>query len=133
MDRQKFLISESEGILKKCKIENFGDADSDLKQVLKENNEESDKQISEGLVEEVKVLQANLFDLNKSYLLPGVGEAMDIDDKKKNNESSFAKVFKIILSILMFVSLIQYAFLGSKGLKPGKKNMRMMTEDSRKK
>ena len=99
--------------------------------MLKENNEESDRQISEGLVSEVKVLQANLFDLNKSYLLPGVGEAMDIDDKKKNNESSFAKVFKIILSILMFVSLIQYAFLGSKGLKPAKKNMRMMTEDSR--
>ena len=101
--------------------------------MLKENNEESDRQISEGLVSEVKVLQANLFDLNKSYLLPGVGEAMDIDDKKKNNESSFGKVFKIILSILMFVSIIQYAWLGKKPGAPGKKNMRFMTEDSRKK
>ena len=58
---------------------------------------------------------------------------MDIDDKKKNNESSFGKVFKIILSILMFVSIIQYVWLGKKPGAPAKKNMRFMTEDSRKK
>ena len=56
--------------------------------------------------------------MNTSFLLPGVGEAMDIDDKKKNSESSFTKVFKIILSILMFVSIAQYAIYGSKGFKP---------------
>ena len=56
---------------------------------------------------------------------------MDIDDKKKNSESAFVKVFKIILSIMMFVGIVQYAVFGSKGMKPGKKNMRMMTEDSR--
>ena len=92
--------------MKKCKLENFGDENVNLSQVLKDNNEESDKQISDGLIAEVKTLQDNLFDLNHSYLLPGVGEAMDIDDKKKNSESSFTKVFKIILSILMFVSLV---------------------------
>ena len=83
-------------------------------------------------MQEIKTLQDGLFDLNKTYILPGVGEAMDIDDKKKNNESSFVKVFKYILSILMFVSLVQYAFFGTKHLKPDKKNMRFMTEDSRK-
>ena len=39
VDRQKFLISESEKILDKVKIENFGSVDVDLKSVLKENNE----------------------------------------------------------------------------------------------
>ena len=64
------------------------------------------------------MLQDNLFDLNKSYLLPGVGEAMDIDDKKKNSESAFVKIFKLILSILMMVSMAQYLMYGSKGLTP---------------
>ena len=50
MDRQKVLISESEGILKKINLENYGEEDLDLKEVIKENNEESDKQISDGLV-----------------------------------------------------------------------------------
>ena len=39
VDRRKWLISESEKILDKVKIENFGSADVDLKSVLKENNE----------------------------------------------------------------------------------------------
>ena len=50
VDRQKVLISESEGILKKINLENYGEEDLDLKEVIKENNEESDKQISDGLV-----------------------------------------------------------------------------------
>ena len=50
VDRQKVLISESEVILKKINLENYGEEDLDLKEVIKENNEESDKQISDGLV-----------------------------------------------------------------------------------
>ena len=42
--------------MKKCKLENFGDENVNLSQVLKDNNEESDKQISDGLIAEVKTL-----------------------------------------------------------------------------
>ena len=48
--RQNELIKMSEGILKQCKVENFGSAEADLSKVLKEGYEESDKQISDGLV-----------------------------------------------------------------------------------
>jgi hypothetical protein len=71
--------------------------------------------------------------LNKDHLLKGVGEAMDNDDRKKNEESAFIKVFKMILSVLMFVGMAQYVFFGDKGMggAPKKKDMRFMTEDSR--
>lgn len=79
----------------------------------------------------MKDLQTALFDLNQNYLLPGVGEAMDINDDKANSESAFVKVFKYILSALMLISLVQYAFLGGKPPGVDKRKMRMMTEDSR--
>ena len=48
---------------------------------LREANEESDKQISPELTQQVKDFQTQLFALNKDHLLKGVGEAMDNDDK----------------------------------------------------
>lgn len=136
--RQTELIERAEEILKKCKIENYGKEDMDWEVVLKEgkfgdgDGEIQEKQISEELTQEVKVLQTDLFNLNTEYLLKGVGEAMDYEDKKKNEESAFLKVFKMILSIMMFVGLAQYAFYGDKAPpKPQKKDMRFMTEDSR--
>jgi len=81
---------------------------------LKEANEESGKQISSELTRQVKELQTQLFALNTDHLLNGVGEAMDVDDKKKNEESAFIKVFKMILSVLMFVGMAQYVFFGDK-------------------
>ena len=56
---------------------------------------------------------------------------MDHDDRKKNEESAFIKVFKMILSVLMFVGMAQYVFFGDKAGAPKKKDMRFMTEDSR--
>ena len=52
---------------------------------LKEANEESDKQISQELTQQVKDFQGQLFALNKDHLLKGVGEAMDNDEKNKND------------------------------------------------
>lgn len=67
-------------------------------------------------------------------MLKGVGEAMDVDDKKKNEESAFLKVFKMIMSVMMLVGMAQYIFFGDKGMAPPKKkDMRFMTEDSRQK
>jgi len=133
-NRQTELIESTESLLKKCMQANYETEnieDEFIESQLKEANEVSDKQLSPELTQQVKDLQTQLFALNKDHLLKGVGEAMDHDDRKKNEESAFLKVFKMILSVLMFVGMAQYVFFGDKGGAPKKKDMRFMTEDSR--
>lgn len=56
-----------------------------------------------------------------------MGEALDMEEKKKEGESAFVKIFKILLSCMMFIGVAKYAIGGG----PEKKDMRFMTENSR--
>ena len=136
--RQEELISEAEGLLKQIKLEKYGDAEVKLADVLKENNEskeeeekEGKSEISQNIVDGVLKIQDGVFDLNKNFILPAVGEALDMEEQKKEGESAFVKIFKMLLSALMFIGILKYAIGGADGFKPDKKNMRMMTKDSR--
>ena len=76
-------------------------------------------------------IENGIFALNKEFILPAVGEALDMEEKKKEGESAFTKIFKMLLSCLMFIGILKYAIGGSDGFKPEKKDMRFMTKDSR--
>ena len=58
-----------------------------LADVLKENNEakeaeqrEGEAEISQSIVDGVLKIQDGVFDLNKNFILPAVGEALDMEE-----------------------------------------------------
>ena len=69
-------------------------------------------------------LYQQLIEFNKTELCAGIGEALDNDDKKKNDESIFVKIFKLIMGLGMLFAAINYVLFGPEGFKlPKYQNM----------
>ena len=78
------------------------------KEIKKYSKEENDAKI--------KVLYEQIIDFNKVELAAGIAESMDSDDKKKD-QSIFVKIFKTIMSVSLFLALINYMLFGPAGFK----------------
>ena len=74
--------------------------------------------------QQVDDLYLELIEFNKNELCAGIGEALDNDDKKKNETSVFVKIFKMIMSIGLLFAAINYVLFGPQGFKiPKYQNM----------
>lgn len=59
--------------------------------------------------------------MSKDDLLECVGEVMDESELKTANVSVFERILKIVMSVMMFVQVYNYATTGSKSKKKGRK------------
>ena len=74
--------------------------------------------------QQVDDLYVQLIEFNKNELCAGIGEALDNDDKKKNSESVFVKIFKMITGVGLLFAAINYVLFGPAGFKiPKYQNM----------
>jgi len=55
-----------------------------------------------------------MFVLNNEKIFPIVGEITESNEKKSEEESLFKRLMKAALSAAMLVSVIQFAFFGTK-------------------
>ena len=75
--------------------------------------------------ERVDHLYMELIEFNKNELCAGIGEALDNDDKKKNEESVFTKIFKMIMGVGLLFATVNYILFGPEGFKiPKYQNMK---------
>ena len=79
--------------------------------------EDIDKYSDKEKREQVELLYSQLIVFNKNELCAGIGEALDNDDKKKNEESVFVKIFKLIMSLGLLFSAANYILFGPDGFK----------------
>ena len=90
-DRQKQLIDEANEIIEKGKSDDV-DNDERLKEVAK--------------------LYENMVEFNKVELCNGIGEALDVDDKKKTEVSMCARIFKMLIGVSLLGAMINYILFG---------------------
>ena len=63
----------------------------------------------------------NLADFNRVELCNGIGEALDIGEKKKEENSGMCtKIFRGLLSISLLGAVLNYMLFGSKGFRMSK-------------
>lgn len=75
--------------------------------------------------DKVESLYSHLIEFNKNELCAGIGEALDNDDKKNNEESVFVKIFKMVMTIGLLFATINYILFGPEGFKiPKYQNMK---------
>jgi len=99
-DRQQKILTEANDFLEQLK--EGGDASALSKEAKNEK---------------VTNLYNHLIEFNKNELCAGIGEALDNDDKKKNEESVFVKIFKMIMSVGLLFATANYLLFGPEGFK----------------
>ena len=79
--------------------------------------ENSQKMGREERIERITGVYESLVDFNKNELCAGIGEALDVDDKKKEDTSIFVKIFKMLMSLSLLFGVANYILFGADGFK----------------
>ena len=58
-------------------------------------------------------LYENMVEFNKVELCNGIGEALDVDEKKKTEVSMCARIFKMLIGVSLLGALINYVLFGA--------------------
>ena len=58
-----------------------------------------------------------LISFNQVEMNAGIAETLNLDEKQKNEQSVFVKIFKMLLSISIFFAAINYIVFGPEGFK----------------
>ena len=65
-----------------------------------------------------------MIQFNHDELSTGIESAIEIDEKKKNEVSMFSKIFKMVITAILLLSIVQYVLYGPDAFKMAKvKNM----------
>ena len=82
-------------------------------------------------MEKIRKYEDDLIDFNKREICEGITSALDADDKKKNSAGICSRIFKMVISCILVLTLVQYAMYGSKGFKmPKYQNMQSASTKS---
>lgn len=58
-----------------------------------------------------------MVEFNKNELCAGIGEALDVDDRKKGDTSIFMTIFKYATGLSMLFGIANYIMFGADGFK----------------
>jgi len=104
VERQEILIQEAKDLLSFSEKNNMFQKD--------DTSDKKDERRAK-----LEALYQSVQDFNQKELCNGIGEALDSDDKKKNEVGMCSKIFKTVLGLSFLLSGVNYALFGPAGFK----------------